>query len=272
MTIPRKRRILGAILVFLAVGAISTCFYYFRPYNLAMVKKQAQISVKQAEESAINHIGISDLIFHKTKLETDTKYPNPYYALEAHKKGIEYELKVDAVTGKVLSYETDHETVGQSRGKPAPKTVKVSKKEEDIKKIANQAIGRGDLNYASLHLITDDGRHFYEVKAVSGDKVYELDIDAATGAVLSLKQEPILQPVKEVLTAPQLSEEQLKAIVEKTTGVKPLTYTAIKLSQEADDYQGVLVYEVTAYGNGKKYHCDIDASTGAVLHYSVDSQ
>ncbi len=67
------------------------------------------ISVNQAQSIAVGHAGLSrdEVSFSKAKLEHDDGLT--VYEIEFSKNGVEYEYTVDAVTGNVLSYDSEQD-------------------------------------------------------------------------------------------------------------------------------------------------------------------
>lgn len=144
--------------------------------------------------------------------------------------------------------------------------------EAEVKKIVEKTVGKNDLTYAYITLKTDDGVQEYDVEATSGNTVYDLEINATSGQVLSSEQESISNNAAGTTTnsSASISEDKIKEIVEKASGKSNLTYTQIRLSQE-DDYNGALVYDVTAYADGTEYDYDIDATSGEILSQSTEA-
>lgn len=144
--------------------------------------------------------------------------------------------------------------------------------EAEVKKIVEKTVGKNDLTYAYITLKTDDGVQEYDVEATSGNTVYDLEINATSGQVLSSEQESISNNAAGTTTnsSASISEDKVKEIVEKASGKSNLTYTQIRLSQE-DDYNGALVYDVTAYADGTEYDYDIDATSGEILSQSTEA-
>lgn len=152
--------------------------------------------------------------------------------------------------------------------------------ENKVKQIVEDAVGQSDLTYAYINLEMDDGLQIYDVKASHDNKVYDLDINAVSGQVISFEEESISnsQSIQSGTSkssssagapAAKISEDKVKEIVEKATGKSNLTYTELRLKQD-DDYNGRLIYDVTAYADGTEYDYDIDADSGEILSQSSE--
>lgn len=144
--------------------------------------------------------------------------------------------------------------------------------QEKVKAIVEKTVGKDKLTYASIILKTDDGVQEYDVKATADGTVYDLEIDALSGQVISSEQEAVSNQSNTTAANSSVSidEAEVKKIVEKASGKSNLTYTQIQLGQD-DDYNGTLVYDVTAYADGVEYDYDIDAESGDILSQSSES-
>lgn len=144
--------------------------------------------------------------------------------------------------------------------------------EEKVKAIVEKTVGKDKLTYADITLKTDDGVQEYDIKATSDTTVYDLEIDAVSGQVTSSEQEAVSnQPNSTTSSSPaSIDEAEVKKIVAKASGKSNLTYTQIQLGQD-DDYNGALVYDVTAYADGVEYDYDIDAESGKILSQSSET-
>ncbi len=89
----------------------------------------------------------------------------------------EYDYKIDAATGAVLSFDYDIEWYTSSADGEDLLT------EAEVKEIAERTACTTGV-YTSFKLDTDDGRLVYEGELRSGRTEYEFEIDAVTGAIL----------------------------------------------------------------------------------------
>lgn len=69
----------------------------------------AYIGVDKAKSIAVSHAGmaVSDVVFQKAKLENDDGRAE--YEIEFYKNGIEYEYTIDAASGEILEFESEHD-------------------------------------------------------------------------------------------------------------------------------------------------------------------
>ena len=156
---------------------------------LAGVSKAKSIAVKHANVNP-NHAS-----FYKSKLDEDDN--RLVYDIEFYVGNVEYDYEIDAVTGKILEVDTDIEdfvipqrkntssnTNMQSRSKSQSGSIGV----ERAKSIALNHAGfsASSVRFVKVELDTDDGIRIYEVDFKVNGIEYDYDIDARTGAILSI--------------------------------------------------------------------------------------
>lgn len=145
------------------------------------------ITESEAKEIALEHAGISSkkATFVKSKLDWEDGrrvYEVEFYADDY----TEYDYEIDAVTGKILSYDYDAEDY------KAPSNSGSYIGEEKAKSIAVSNVkGAGTNNVVKVEFDYDDGRAVYEVKVVYNAMEYEFEIDASNGKILSRDAESI---------------------------------------------------------------------------------
>ena len=154
---------------------------------------EAKISYERAKEIALAKVGGG------TVKEIDLDYENGILAYEVEIKynGIEYEVDVNATTGEVVKFKSDHSThssnnsTSSSTQKPSTtsglqsdsSTAQISY--ERAKEIAIAKVGGGTVK--EIELDRENGRLVYEVEVKYNGREYEIDIDAATGEIVKYK-------------------------------------------------------------------------------------
>ena len=145
------------------------------------------ITESEAKEIALEHAGVSNkkATFVKSKLDWEDGrrvYEVEFYADDY----TEYDYEIDAVTGKILSYDYDAEDY------KAPSNSGSYIGEEKAKSIAVSNVkGAETNNVVKVEFDYDDGRAVYEVKVVYNAMEYEFEIDASNGKILSRDAESI---------------------------------------------------------------------------------
>lgn len=156
-----------------------------------------EISDEKAKEIALKHAGLTlDMVSHlKAERERDDKrvvYDVEFYSND--KK--EFDYKIDAQTGEIISHDTDAETISPTSGDnslsqdASASQSKIS--EEDAKKAALSKVpGATDADIRKFKTDIDDGREEYEGEIIYKNTEYEFEIDAQTGEIIKWESEAV---------------------------------------------------------------------------------
>lgn len=138
-----------------------------------------------AKKAALAHAQVSesDSSFLKIKLDQDDGTVT--YDIEFYSGGIEYDYEVDALTGTVLSYSHDKNSAAALQSSGADIGL------ENAKSAAYTAAGltENQIKLQKAKLEYDDGRSVYKIEFTANDMEYEVEVDAATGAVVDFDAE-----------------------------------------------------------------------------------
>lgn len=165
-----------------------------------------RIDLETAKAAAIEAAGLqtSEVSFVSTEL--DRKNDTEYYEIDFTVNGVEYDYDIDALTGKVISYEIDEKSQkhNSSSGTDSSKNTEIvtdttssepsSKEltETEAKKIAlAQVPGATESDIREFEVDYDDGRLEYDGSIYYGDMEYEFEIDGYSGAIRSWEVESI---------------------------------------------------------------------------------
>ena len=148
----------------------------------------SRISIEEAQSIALEKTGGGTIV--KFKLDDDE------YEVEIINGTTEYELEINAYTGKIIKFEKDYdgdykdspsiETTAATESKTtAPKATTASKSisADQAKKIALDKTGGGTIVDFEL----DDGK--YEIEIENGNKEYEIEISASTGKIIKFEMD-----------------------------------------------------------------------------------
>lgn len=136
---------------------------------------------------------------------------------------------------------------------------------EEAKTIAltDADYGADEVTFTKAKLDNDDGRQVYDVEfRLSTGAAYDYEIDASTGAILSIDYDGVIDSTGAAVT---IEEAQALAL----SRVAGATESDLRIEQEYDD--GRLQYEGTIIYNGVEYDFEIDASTGTILNWEQDN-
>ncbi len=150
--------------------------------------------------------------------------------------------------------------------------------EEEAQQIALDHAGltAEEVTFVRVHMDYDNGRTEYEVEFYAGNREYDYDIDAATGAILSVDYDAeyyagagtTAQPSASAGT--MLSETEAKTIALEQAGVQEDEATFVYVKLDYDD--GRTVYEVEFYAGNREYDYELDAYTGEVLSFDAEAE
>lgn len=125
-----------------------------------------------------------------TEVELERKLTGTIYEVEIKKDGYEYDLDLDAVTGKVLKKDKSKDDNDNQEDLDDNSTKKDSSKVTITTEAAIEtALKEANGTVTDVELETEDTQTFYDIEIVDGSKKVEVKIDAITGAVLSVEQD-----------------------------------------------------------------------------------
>ena len=123
-----------------------------------------------------------------TQIELDREKSGDIYEVEVKSDGVEYDLDIDAKTGKVLRTDKDDyddDDFDDSDDKVIVSDGKFITEEAAVKIAMKQAKG----TVTEIELDEDDGRVIYEIEIKDGKYDYDFDIDAISGEVLKFEKD-----------------------------------------------------------------------------------
>ncbi|MGM8909846.1 PepSY domain-containing protein [Psychrobacter sp. 1U1] len=178
-----KLTTLGACLTLaLTTGALSTAVIAANYSDEVSMAQATKVSLKQAVATASKEAAGSLVSAELDDNDSDAQNGNSVYELEFSTDTTSYEIKVDATTGKIVTSETEQ----------------LDKEDIDDYKVQQQAkinmtdaidIAEKQTNGHTLEIEFEsdddemDHPTYYEVKVLKDNQIFELNIDAETGAV-----------------------------------------------------------------------------------------
>ncbi|WP_298033671.1 PepSY domain-containing protein [uncultured Dysosmobacter sp.] len=208
------------------------------------------------------------------EVDSDLDDALPHYEVELIISGREYDYKVDAFTGEVLSGTADVlETLSPtpSGSLPVPPQPVVTDIGQDAAKaaaLAHAGAAENNVTWLKVQKDWDDGRTEYELEFIYGSTEYEYTIDAANGTILKYETEKLRQPDPSSGGTTDIGQDAAKAAALAHAGIAESQITHLEVEQDWDD--GRLEYEVEFKSGGYEYEYTIDAATGAVLEHEKD--
>lgn len=148
------------------------------------------ITEAEAQSKALSHAGLSESQVSFVRCHLDWDDGRQVYDVEFYTSDYkEYDYKIDARTGEILSFDYDAEYYSYTQ--PSGNTGSYIGESKARSIALSYVSGATDANVRYARLDYDDGRAEYEVKIVYGTMEYEFEIDAYSGAVISRDSESI---------------------------------------------------------------------------------
>ena len=188
--------ILLVLLLIAAIGAGSI-------YGISSFAKKNAIGADAAVNFALVDAGVLPEQARVDRVDFEYEHGRFVYEIEFVAEGVDYEYTIQAYTGEVLEKETEpvegyvapeketpaeesssapEEPVEESSA-PEPQPVSYISVEQ-AKQTALADAGLSSATFTKAKLEKDDGRVIYEIDFYAGNKEYEYDIDAFSGAIL----------------------------------------------------------------------------------------
>jgi len=152
---------------------------------------------------------------------------------------------------------------------------------EQAKETALATVGGGTVTKCEID--NENGRKVYEIEIIYGDNKYEMDVDAISSAVTDYKVEAITQNNNPTSSSDNSADAQSQSGTSSPAATSEITAEKAKevalakvgggtvTKCEIDYENGRKVYDITiVYGNNK-YEMDVDAITGAITDYKVET-
>ena len=262
------------------------------------------IGKSKATSTALEHAGLAQSEVKRIEVEQELEKGRQIYEVEFYAGESEYEYKIDALTGEVLSFEQElkkkkaapvtkespaaktgtsaqagSSTKAGKSSKAAPAPAPKSKASGAVNKdgavaaaLKHAGFSRSQVSRLEVERDYEKGRQVYEVEFYVGASEYEYKIDVASGKVLSYEME-----VKKSKGSGQTAQGG-KLIGKTAAKSKALKHAGLSQSQisrleiELDYENGRRIYEVEFISGNKEYEYEIDAYSGAIVSYEVESR
>ena len=154
------------------------------PKSTEVTKKAKTSTIKLSQADAISkfHKQYSGKDVKEINLETDK---NKYvYEIEGFDRTHEYEVKIDANSGKILSHKSEKSNLDELNEQALDVDKLISRKQAT--KIAEKEV---DGSATSWKLTHDDKKTVWEVEVTKGNRKQEVKINAETKKVISVKND-----------------------------------------------------------------------------------
>jgi len=185
----RNKFIIGAacaaIILGGAVAAGATTKNNFPTSNMEKASNNQEII---SSSKAVN-IALSKADGYVESVDLEKKNGKRFYEIDIEKEDIESEIKVDAVTGEILSIKEkrfdNNDDWDEREDVTTSATTKYITTQEAIKIAEKEVNGK----VREIDRDHDDGQVIYEIELETSKGKVELDLDAITGKVLKVEYE-----------------------------------------------------------------------------------
>ncbi len=140
------------------------------------------IGAEKATEIALGHLNSTD----GSPLIKECELDGRRYDIEIIADGVEYEYKIDAKTGSVLSQKFDKDSVITTTSAPSDLISEAKAKEIAFN---HAGVSSSSVTIEKVELDRDDGVWEYEVDFRVGHTEYDYEINASTGAVIKAESD-----------------------------------------------------------------------------------
>lgn len=144
------------------------------------------ISEDEAKKIALKDAGLTEDQTSGIRIKLDKDDGVRQYEVEFYADDKEYDYEIDAVSGDILSKDTD---IKDDFKKSGASDAAIS--EDEAKKIALEKVSGAGESDIKIHQDKDDGRVVYEGKIVYKERKYEFEIDAVNGKILEWEEESV---------------------------------------------------------------------------------
>lgn len=187
---------------------------------------------------------------------------------------------IGQMMGKTVSWNSASKTVSLSAAStvtdadsfhplPAqqPSTLVDTAKAREIA-LRHAGLSAADVLFAKVSLEQDDGQYEYEIEFFCGNKEYDYEINAATGAIISYDYDAEAAAPQAGSTSSVIGEAKAREIALAHAGISASSASGMHCKLDRDD--GRYEYEVEFYAGGLEYEYTIDAVTGKILEHETD--
>lgn len=228
----------------LAAAVTSACLS-----NIPAEAKQIR-SLEKAKQAAKKQVPSARII----ETEMDTDNGTTVYEVALRKGSREYSLTFRASDGKLLEYEWELPNTSYSIQNKKNLTQSAIQKKA-LKQVKNARV-------KSIVLKTDDGLQEYKVTLTKGKRQYKLLYNAKNGTLLEYEWKLVSSGSS---ASSKISEEKARSIAQaKVPGASITKF-------ELDNDDGKTVYEVELRKGTYEYEIKIDAKTGKILEFEMDT-
>ena len=210
--------------------------------------QKAYIGEEKAKQIALKHANVTNITNYKIELDFDDVM---VYEIEFKSNNKEYDYEINALTGDIIEYEIDNNETSTNNSNNTT-TDKITK--DEAKQIALKHANVTNITNYEIEL--DDNK--YEIEFKANNKEYEYEINATTGKIIKYSIDNNYKEPNPIIT-----KDEAKQIALNHANVSNITNYEIEL----DDNK----YEIEFKSGNKEYEYEINATTGKIIEYEIDT-
>ena len=231
------------------------------------------IGANAARDAALAHAGVAAGDVLEIEIELDSDDHVMTYKVEFLTGSREYEYRINATTGAVVTYETKgrKNAVNQSSGSgTSTGSTYIGEPAAKESALTHAGVAESSTTDVECYLEYEDGKPvFYCVEFKVSKAKYEYEIDLYSGAVLNYAVESYDSSSSEKDSAEAsastsyIGESAALAAALKHAGVAETSLTEKHVELDRDG--NTMIYQVEFETRGQEYEYEIDAASGTVL-------
>ena len=231
------------------------------------------IGANAARDAALAHAGVAAGDVLEIEIELDSDDHVMTYKVEFLTGSREYEYRINATTGAVVTYETKgrKNAVNQSSGSGASTgSTYIGEPAAKESALTHAGVAESSTTDVECYLEYEDGKPvFYCVEFKVSKAKYEYEIDLYSGAVLNYAVESYdssssgKDSAEASASTSYIGESAALAAALKHAGVAETSLTEKHVELDRDG--NTMIYQVEFETRGQEYEYEIDAASGTVL-------
>ena len=234
----------------------------------------AYISEDQAKSNSFVHAGVLGGSVASVKIGMDYAGGHMIYNVSFRTADAEYEYKIDAVSGTILSSKKENkETISENQtpqhAPPTHADSYISVDEAKESALFHAGLDPATVTFIRTYLNVADGNAVFDIEFVVGEYEFDYVIDAYSSIVLTYDHDIENYPVPIELPKPEvdnhIGKTQAKVIALTHAGFEEKDVN--RLRAELRHKHDRVVYEVEFRNNRQRYEYIIDATTGEILEW-----
>lgn len=198
--------------------------------------------------------------------------------MEFYSGSKEYDYEIDAYTGDIRSFDFDVENNTTILDNNSASSDYIDAEKAKAAALKHAGLTEDKVTFIKARLDLEDRRVVYDIEFYSGNTEYDYEIDAYSGEVLACDfdiENYLISSSGTTNAVPNSKEEYISSDKAKKIALDKAgrSEVEVKFKEVSFDYEdGIAVYQIEFISAGMEYELEINAVSGMVVEYSVESQ